>query len=298
MASPDVKKVAFFGLGIMGWPMAENLARGGFDLSVWTHSEGKAERFAAEHGASAAATPSQAAEGAGAAITMVVDSPEVEEVLFGQNGAARSPGGLPQGALCIDMSTIAPTAARAIGERLDERGLLFLEAPVSGSRPKAEDGTLTIMAAGSEEAFERAKPLLEAMGEKIVHVGPQGHGQMVKVLTNTMGATHAAVLGEAVAMAGAAGLDPDAFLEVASGSAGNSTVLSLKGKPMFEHDFEPLFKLEHMLKDVRHCLAEADDLGVRLEVAHLVENLFARADMAGHGGDDFAAIVTEAEKRA
>jgi 3-hydroxyisobutyrate dehydrogenase len=298
MASPDVKKVAFFGLGIMGWPMAENLVRAGFDLSVWTHSEGKAERFAAEHGASAAATPAQAAEGAAAAITMVVDSPEVEEVLFGENGAARSPGGLPGGALCIDMSTIAPSAARAIGKRLEERGLLFLEAPVSGSRPKAEDGTLTIMAAGSEEAFEAAGPLLDAMGEKVVHVGPQGHGQMAKVLTNTMGATHAAVLAEAVAMAGAAGLDPGAFLEVASGSAGNSTVLALKGRPMFEHDFEPLFKLEHMLKDVRHCLTEADDLGVRLDVAHLVERLFARAEMAGHGGDDFAAIVTEAEKRA
>ena len=295
MAGPDTRKVAFFGLGIMGWPMAENLVRAGFELSVWTHSEGKAEKFASEHGATAAGTPAQAAEGADAAVTMVVDSPEVEEVLFGGNGAT---GALPDGALCIDMSTIAPSAARSIGKRLEERGLLFLEAPVSGSRPKAEDGTLTIMAAGGEGAFERARPLLEAMGEKIVHVGPQGHGQMAKVLTNTMGATHAAVLGEAVAVARAAGLDPDAFLEVASGSAGNSTVLGLKGKPMFEHDFEPLFKLEHMLKDVRHCLAEADELGVELELGRLVERLYAGATEAGHGGEDFAAIVTEAEKRA
>jgi 3-hydroxyisobutyrate dehydrogenase-like beta-hydroxyacid dehydrogenase len=295
MARDDFGKVAFFGLGIMGGPMAQNLLKAGFELSVWTHSEGKAERFASEHGATAATTPREAAEGADAAITMVVDSPEVEEVLLGDRGAAE---GLNEGAICIDMSTIAPAAARSIGKRLGERGLLFLEAPVSGSRPKAEDGTLTIMAGGSDEAFERAKPLLDAMGENIVHVGPQGHGQMAKVLTNTMGATHAAVLGEAVTAAKRAELDPDAFLAVAAGSAGASTVLGLKGKPMFEHDFEPLFKLEHMLKDIRHALAEARDLGFDPPLAELVERLYASAVEDGHGGEDFAAIVTEAEKRA
>jgi 3-hydroxyisobutyrate dehydrogenase-like beta-hydroxyacid dehydrogenase len=294
-AASDYGKVAFFGLGIMGGPMAENLIKAGFDLTVWTHSDGKAERFAEEHGCSAAATPRDAAEGADAAVTMVVDSPEVEEVLLGDRGAVE---GLSEGALCIDMSTIAPSAARKIGHALSERGLLFLEAPVSGSRPKAEDGTLTIMAGGSDEAFERARPLLEAMGENIVHVGPQGHGQTAKVLTNTMGATHAAVLGEAVTAAKRAELDPDAFLAVAAGSAGNSTVLGLKGKPMFEHDFEPLFKLEHMLKDIRHCLAEVRDLGIDPTVAEVVEKLFADAVEDGHGQEDFAAIVTEAEKRA
>ena len=294
MAGSELGRVAFFGLGIMGAPMAQNLLAAGFELSVWTHTEGKAERFASEHGATAAATPREAADGAAAAITMVVDSPEVESVLFGDQGAADA---LEDGALVVDMSTIAPSAARALGERLTERGLLFLEAPVSGSRPKAEDGTLTIMAAGAGEAFERARPLLEAMGEKIVHVGPQGHGQTAKVLTNTMGAAHAAVLGEAITVAREAGLDPDAFLEVAAGSSAGSTVLGLKGKPMFEHDFEPLFKLEHMLKDVRHALREAGDLGVDPPVAELVERLYADAVEDGHGGEDFAAIVTEAEKR-
>jgi 3-hydroxyisobutyrate dehydrogenase-like beta-hydroxyacid dehydrogenase len=290
MASTDIRKVAFFGLGIMGWPMAENLAKAGYEVSVWTHSEGKAERFASEHeGVRAAATPREAAEGADAAVTMVVDSPEVEATMLGDDGAA---AGLDDGALCVDMSTIAPSAATALASKLEERGLQFLEAPVSGSRPKAEAGTLTIMAGGSQEAFERARPLLDAMGELIVHVGPQGHGQMAKVLTNTMGAVNAAALGEAVTVAEQAGLDPDAFLEVAAGSAGNSTVLGLKGKPMFEHDFEPLFKLEHMLKDVRHCLAEARELGVELDLAQLAEQLYARATEEGHGSEDFAAIVT------
>jgi 3-hydroxyisobutyrate dehydrogenase len=292
MAAPEIRKVAFFGLGIMGGPMAANLAKAGFELSVWTHTEGKAERFATEHGGRAGATPREAAEGADAAVTMVVDSPEVEATLLGDDGAVE---GLNAGAICIDMSTIAPSAATALGERLAEQGLQFLEAPVSGSRPKAEDGTLTIMAGGSEEAFGRARPVLDAMGELIVHVGPQGHGQMAKNLTNMMGAVNAAALGEAVTVARKAGLDPDSFIEVAGGSAGNSTVLQLKGRPMFERDFEPLFKLEHMLKDVRHALEEARRLGVELDLAQLAERLYARAAEEGYGGEDFAAIVTAVE---
>jgi 3-hydroxyisobutyrate dehydrogenase-like beta-hydroxyacid dehydrogenase len=223
---------------------------------------------------------------------MVPDAPEVEEVLLGEQGAVH---GLEQGALAVDMSTIAPTAARAVGERLADDGVAFLEAPVSGSRPKAEDGTLTIMAGGEAEHFERARPLLEAMGERIVHVGPQGHGQLAKLLTNTMGAVHAVALAESVLAAERAGLDPDAFLEVAAGSAANSTVLGLKGRPMFERDFTPLFKLEHMLKDVRHCLEEAAALGVRLRLGSLVEPLFAQAAESGHAEDDFAAVIRALE---
>jgi 3-hydroxyisobutyrate dehydrogenase-like beta-hydroxyacid dehydrogenase len=292
MAAAEARRVAFCGLGIMGWPMAANLARAGFELSVYTRTREKAERFAAEHGGRAAATPREAAEGASTAITMVPDAPEVEEVLLGEQGAVH---GLAEGALAIDMSTIAPTAARAVGERLADDGVAFLEAPVSGSRPKAQDGTLTIMVGGSEEDFERARPLFDAMGERIVHVGPQGHAQLAKLLTNTMGAVHAAALAESVLVAERAGLDPGAFLEVASGSAGNSTVLGLKGKPMFERDLAPLFKLEHMLKDVRHCLDEARALGVELRLGSVVEPLFAAAAAAGHGDEDFAAVIRALE---
>jgi 3-hydroxyisobutyrate dehydrogenase-like beta-hydroxyacid dehydrogenase len=286
-----IERVAFCGLGIMGGPMAACLARAGFELSVWTRTAEKGRRFAAEHGARAAETPAEAADGAEGLITMVPDSPEVESTLFGDDGAAAALG---DGALTIDMSTIAPTAAKAIGERLAERGIDFVEAPVSGSRPKAEDGTLTIMAGGEDAAFERALPLFEAMGERIVHVGPPGHGQLAKLLTNTMGAVNAAALAEAVVTVKRAGVDPEAFLEVAAGSAGASTVLTLKGRPMFDENFEPLFKLEHMLKDVRHCLAEARALGVELRMGALAETLYARAAGEGHGGEDFAAVVTAA----
>ena len=151
------------------------------------------------------------------------------------------------------------------------------------------------MVGGKAEAFERARPLFEAMGERIVHVGAQGHAQLAKLLTNTMGAVHAVALAESVLAAERAGLDPDAFLEVAAGSAGNSTVLGLKGRPMFERDFKPLFKLEHMLKDVRHCLDEARALGVELRLGSLVEPLYARAAAEGHAEEDFAAVIRALE---
>ncbi|HEX2126838.1 MAG TPA: NAD(P)-dependent oxidoreductase [Thermoleophilaceae bacterium] len=287
----SIERVAFCGLGIMGGPMAANLARAGFELSVWTRTTEKARRFAAEHGARAADTPAGAADGAQAVVTMVPDSPEVESTLFGGDGAAAALG---DGALAVDMSTIAPSAAKSIGERLAERGVDFVEAPVSGSRPKAEDGTLTIMAGGEEAAFDRALPLFEAMGDRIVHVGPRGHGQLAKLLTNTMGAVNAAALAEAVITVKRAGIDPNGFLEVAGGSAGASTVLSLKGRPMFDECFEPLFKLEHMLKDVRHCIAEARALGVELRMGAMAETLYARAAEEGHGEEDFAAVITAA----
>jgi 3-hydroxyisobutyrate dehydrogenase-like beta-hydroxyacid dehydrogenase len=284
----ELEKIGFAGLGIMGGPMARNLRQAGFELSVYTRTRQKAERFAADQGATAAATPAKAADGAGAFITMVPDAPQVEEVLFGEAGAASA---LAEDALVIDMSTISPTASRAIGERLAPRD--FVEAPVSGSKPRAEDGTLTIFAGGERPAFERALPVFEVLGERIVHVGPLGHGQMAKLLTNTMGAVHAAVLAEAVRTAKAAGLDEDAFLEVAAGSAGASAMLNLKGRPMFEETYEPvLFKLEHMLKDVRHTLDEARALGIELQLPSLAEGFYERAVEDGHGEEDFAAVYT------
>ncbi len=286
----NAQRIAFVGLGIMGAPMARNLVEAGFDVAVYTRTAEKAERFAAEHGARAAKTPAEAAEGAEVFVTMVPDEAQVEEVLFGPGGAAEA---LSQGALVIDMSTISPTASKRIGERLAEPGLPFVEAPVSGSKPKAEDGTLTIMAGGAPESFERALPLFEAMGERIVRVGPLGHGQMAKLLTNTMGAVNAAALAEAVHAAKAAGIDRDAFLEVAAGSAGASGMLTLKGPPMFDESYEPaLFKLEHMLKDVRHAIAEARLLGIELQFGALAETLYAEAADNGHGEQDFAAVYT------
>src|SRR3954451_11410919 len=289
------ERVAFLGLGIMGRPMAANLARAGFDLKVWNRTGERAAEFAREFGASAAATPREATAGADVAITMLPDSPQVESVLFDDDDGAA--GGLSDGKLAIDMSTIAPTASRVIGERLREDGVGFLDAPVTGSRPKAEDGTLTIMVGGDEGDFERGKPVLEAMGQLVVHVGPQGHGSIVKLLNNTTAAVNALQVAEALVAAKAAGVDTDKLRQVMAAGSGGSTMLDLKAGPMVEHDFTPLFKLEHMLKDVRHCLAEAERLGAEMELGKLAERAYSRADRKGLGEQDFAAVVEVVEER-
>src|SRR4051794_17477142 len=290
MANPE--RVAFLGLGIMGRPQAANIVRAGFDLTVWNRTRSRAEEFAEEFGAHLAGTPAEAAARADVTITMVPDSAQVEEVLFGKDGAAE---GLREGTIAIDMSTIAPSASVSIGERLRREGIGFLDAPVSGSRPKAEDGTLTIMVGGDAPDFERAQPVLNAMGELIVHVGPQGHGSVVKLINNTLAAINAAALAEALALAERENLDTDALQRVVAASSGASPMPALKAEPMLKHDFEPLFKLEHMLKDVRHYLETARRDGVQADLGQVAERLYAKADRAGHGGDDFAAVMAAVE---
>jgi 3-hydroxyisobutyrate dehydrogenase-like beta-hydroxyacid dehydrogenase len=284
--------VAFLGMGIMGSRMAANVARAGFELIVWNRTRERAEAVAEASGATLADTPSQAAARADAVITMVVDSPQVEALLLGDNGAA---GSMAEGSLVVDMSTIAPGASRELAQRLGAKGIHFLDAPVSGSSPKAEDGTLTIMVGGPPEDFERARPLLESMGELIVHVGPQGHGSLVKLLSNTLAAVNAAALAEAITAARTAGLDMDALVRVVAASSGNSTMLQIKSKPMIEHDFEPLFRLDHMLKDVRLCLEEGQAAAVPFAAAARARDVLVAALARGHGDDDFAALIEALE---
>jgi 3-hydroxyisobutyrate dehydrogenase len=291
MAKPE--RVAFLGLGIMGEPMAANLVKAGFEVIVWNRTETRARTFSGTYGAHPAPSPAAAAERADVTITMVPDGPQVEEVLFGDHGAAE---GMRRGALAIDMSTIAPAASVSIGERLAADDIGFLDAPVTGSRPRAEDGTLTIMVGGDEGDFERGKPVLQAMGQLVVHVGPQGHGSIVKLLNNTTAAVNALQLAEALVVARAGGVDTDSLRQVMAAGSGGSTMLDLKAGPMVEHDFTPLFKLEHMLKDVRHCLAEAERLGAGMELGALAERAYTRADRKGLGEQDFAAVVEVVEE--
>jgi 3-hydroxyisobutyrate dehydrogenase-like beta-hydroxyacid dehydrogenase len=285
---PEHDRVAFLGLGIMGAPMAANLVKAGFGLTVWNRTRERADEFAAEHGGQVAETAAEAAAAADVTITRVPDAPEVEAVLFGSGGAAE---GLHDGALVIDMSTIPPAASREIGARVRERGAGFLDAPVTGSRPKAEAATLTIMAGGDAADFERARPVLEAMGALVLHVGPQGHGSAVKLINNTLAAVNAAALAEALVLAQAAGLDTDAVREVVAAGSGASAMLDLKAQPMLDRDLDPLFKLDHMLKDVRHCLTQAADAGVEMPLGQRAEELYSEAQRRGLGQRDFAAVV-------
>jgi 3-hydroxyisobutyrate dehydrogenase-like beta-hydroxyacid dehydrogenase len=274
--------------------MAANLRRAGFELTVWNRTRATAEQWAREHDAVTADSVAALARSSDVVVTMVVDGPQVESVLLGEGGVAE---GAQEGLLCVDMSTIGPAAAREIGSRLAERGIAFVDAPVTGSSPKAEDGTLTIMAGGEEEHFDRARPLFDAMGELVVHVGPLGHGQMVKLINNAVAAINTAVAGQALLLGKSAGIDLDALVKVMSAGSGSSAMLELKAPAMRAHDYTTLFKLEHMLKDLRLCLDEAEALGKEFGFAEAAAELLEAANTRGLGEQDFVALLDVLEQR-
>jgi 3-hydroxyisobutyrate dehydrogenase-like beta-hydroxyacid dehydrogenase len=275
-------KIGWIGLGIMGSRQAANLVRAGHELIVWNRTQETARAWAQEHGATVAATPAEVAEQAEIVFSMVVDGPQVQEVLV---PAAR------EGVLFVDMTTIGPAWTRSIGEQLAERGARLVDAPVTGSSPRAEDGTLAIMCGGGEADVEAVRPLLEAMGSLIVHAGPLGAGQAVKLINNAVAAANAATLAQALLVGSAQGLDLDAMVEVMAAGSGASTMLSLKAGPMRAHDYTTLFKTEHMLKDVRLCLEEALAADVPFPAAAAACDALSAAVARGHGSDDFAALL-------
>jgi 3-hydroxyisobutyrate dehydrogenase-like beta-hydroxyacid dehydrogenase len=287
------ERIGFLGLGIMGSRMAARLTGAGFPLTVWTHTPEKAARWAAEHEPAVAAdTPAAVARASDIVVSMVVDGAQVASVLLGEGGVVES---AREGLLCVDMSTIAPVDSRRIAATLADRGVRMLDAPVTGSSPRAEAGTLTIMAGGGAEDFARARPVFEAIGEVIVHVGELGQGEMLKLINNSLGAANAAALAEALLLARATGVDLDAFVQVTSAGSGASAQLTLKSTPMREHDFTTLFKTEHMLKDVRLCLEEAQAAGIPFPSAAHARDLLTATLGRGHGEDDYAAIIEAAE---
>jgi 3-hydroxyisobutyrate dehydrogenase-like beta-hydroxyacid dehydrogenase len=286
------ERIGFLGLGIMGSRMAANVAKAGYSLTVWTHTEGKAARWASEHGATAVSTPAEVAAASDIVVSMVVDGAQVESVLCGAGGVVE---GAREGLLCVDMSTIAPTDTRRIAARLADLGIGMVDAPVTGSSPRAEAGTLTIMVGGEPVDFERAKPLLEAMGELIVHVGRLGQGEMLKLINNSLGAANAAAVAQALLLADATGVDLDALVAVTQSGSGASAQMQMKSGPMREHDYTTLFKTEHLLKDVRLCLEEAQAAGVPFPAAAHARDLLAATMGRGHGADDYAAMIEAAE---
>jgi 3-hydroxyisobutyrate dehydrogenase-like beta-hydroxyacid dehydrogenase len=226
---------------------------------------------------------------------MVVDEHQVAGVLLGDAGIAQ--GAHPQ-LLAVDCSTIGPSAARRIGERLQERGVGLLDAPVTGSSPRAQDATLTIMVGGERTGFERALPVLQAMGRLVVHVGALGQGQMLKLINNAVAAANASALAEALLLASAAGLDLDDFEAVVGSGSGDSAQLQTKSAAMRGHDFSTLFKTEHMLKDVRLCLDEAQAAGVPFAAAAHAHDLLVAAMARDRGDADYAAVIEAVESLA
>ena len=292
MAVTVAERLGFIGLGIMGSRMAANLRRAGYPLTVFNRTRSTAERWARDHEAVVAATPAEVGRHSDLVITMVVDGGQVESVLLGPDGVVE---GAQPGLLCVDMSTIGPRETRAIGTRLAERGVALVDAPVTGSAPRAEDGTLTIMAGGKKADFERARPVLEAMGSLVVHVGRLGQGEMLKVINNSVAAANTSVVGQALLVAAATGVDLDALVKVMAAGSGGSAVLELKAGPMRAHDYTTLFKLEHMLKDVRLCLEECQAAGVPFPGAAAAREVLSASMGRGLAEDDFCALIEALE---
>jgi len=291
-AQPSPERIGFVGLGIMGSRMAANLARAGYELTVFNRTRATADAWVAEHRGTVAGSAAEVGAASDIVISMVVDGDQVREALLGEQGVAE---GAASGVLCVDMSTIAPAQTRAIGAQLQDRGLALLDAPVTGSSPRAQDGTLTIMTGGDAEDFARAQPLFQIMGDVVVHVGPLGHGGTAKLINNAVAAANAATVAEALLVGQATGVDLDALVKVMGAGSGGSAMLDLKSGPMRAHDYTTLFKLEHMLKDVRLCIEQAQAAQVPFPAAARARDVLVAAMARGHAEDDFAALVEALE---
>lgn len=291
------ERIGFIGLGIMGRPMARNLIKAGHKLVVHSRSRGPVDELVAEAGdaAIAASSPREVAEQAKTIITMLPDSPDVEAVVFGENGLIEAMG---EGHLLIDMSTIAPATAVAVSEALAEKGARALDAPVSGGDKGAIAGTLSIMVGGDEADVERARPLFEAMGTTIVHVGGPGAGQVVKACNQIMVAIAYAGLSEALVLGTKAGVDPEKILQVLGGGLANSRVLEMRGPTMIKHQFEPGFRIRLHRKDLNIALNAGREEGVPLSVTALVSQMFESARAHGRDELDHSALLTVVEDAA
>lgn len=293
MADFEGAPIGFIGLGIMGKPMARNLAKAGYDLVVYNRSRDDVDTLLAEGDQfQAAASAREVAERTKAVITMLPDSPDVRDVVFGENGVLPVMG---TGHLLIDMSTIAPATAREVAEALRARGAQSLDAPVSGGDKGAIAGTLSIMVGGEADAFERAKPIFEAMGKTIVHVGEAGAGQTVKACNQVVVAVAYAAVSEALVLGAKAGVDPGKIIEVLNGGLAATKVMEMRGPTMVEHNFTPGFRVDLHRKDLAIALASARNQGVSLPTTALVSQLFDALSANGRGDLDHSSFITLVE---
>lgn len=288
------ERVGFIGLGIMGQGMTRNLLRAGFALRVWNRTASKMEPLV-QAGAIAAQSPAEVAAHSDVTITCVSDTPDVRTVILGDDGVIE---GVNPGALVIDMSTISPAVTREIATRLAEKGAAMLDAPISGGSEGAAKGTLAIMVGGASSDFERALPVLQAMGKTITHVGGHGHGQMVKLVNQILVVGNALAMSEALLFAQAGGLDLQKTLAAVENGAAGSWMLSNRAPQILKRDWRPGFMIDLQQKDVRLVLGEADQLGVPVLVSSLVFNLYRTLQAEGLGAEGNHALIKALENLA
>ncbi len=281
------QRIGFVGAGIMGEPMARNLLRAGYPLTLHTRTKSKA-RVLLEEGARWADTPKDTAQASDVVITCVTDTPDVQAVLLGTHGVVEA---ARQGLICIDMSTISPAQTRKMGEALAKHGVALLDAPVSGGQIGAIEAKLSIMIGGPAEAVERVRPILETLGRTITHCGPLGAGQTTKLANQIMVIHTIMSVAEGLAFAEKAGLDLETTLKVTTAGAAGSNSLKGLGPKILAGDFEPGFMVDLQQKDLRLVLEYARQIGQPLPGVALVKQLLAVLQAQGRGRDGVQALI-------
>ena len=286
--------LGLIGLGIMGRPMVRNLMKAGYSLTIFDIDSSAVAALAAE-GAAVGTTPADVAASTDVLITMLPDSPQVRDVYLGPGGAFEA---LRAGWLAVDMSSIAPSTARELAELASAAGAEMLDAPVSGGDKGAIAGTLSIMVGGSDEAYERALPILQAMGKTIVHVGDAGAGQVVKICNQVVVAVVIEAVSEALVLGAKAGVDPSLIADVLQGGLAGTRVLEMRRGNMLSGSFEPGFRIGLHLKDLKNALELARETNVALPAAAQVDQLMRVAAAAGHADYDHSGLITVLEEMA
>lgn len=285
------ERVGFIGLGIMGRGMVNNLLKAGFEICVWNRTASRMEA-AVEAGATGGQNPADVASQSDIIVTCVSDTPDVEAVILGENGVIH---GVKAGALVIDMSTISPHVTRDIGDKLREKGVHMLDAPISGGSEGASKGTLSIMVGGDADQFERALPLFKAMGKAYTHVGTHGAGQTVKLVNQILVVGNMLAVSEAMLFAEAGGLDLQKTLDAVSQGAAGSWMLSNRGPQVMKRDWRPGFTIDLQQKDVRLILDAADQMGIPVVATSMIFNLYRTLQAQGLGHEGNHALVKALE---
>lgn len=288
--------IGFIGLGLMGRPMALHLAKAGHTLHLWARRPASLEPFR-DTSARVHVSAAEVARHAEIVFTMVADAPDVESVIFGQDGLVGClAGAVPPGLTIVDMSTIAPAAAQDIGARLTSKGIAFLDAPVSGGEVGAINATLTIMVGGEPAAFERIKPLLELLGKSVTLIGPAGAGQVAKAANQILTGVVTAAVAEALSFAKKSGVDPARVREALLGGFAYSKILENHGQRMLDRNFKPGFKAWMHQKDLRIVMGEAHRLGLMLPNTAATAQLFNAVVGCGMGEEDSISVLKLLEK--
>ena len=280
-------KLGLVGLGIMGRPMAKNLLKAGYDLTVFDFNKAAVEDVVA-CGAHAAENSQEVAKIADVFMTMVPNSPQDKQVLFGENGAAQC---LRKGAVVIDMSSINPIASREIAAELEKLGVEMLDAPVSGGEPKAIDGTLAFMVGGKEDVFEAHKKILEAMGSSVVLCGGIGAGNVTKLCNQMIVAVNIAVLAEALEMGQMAGVEPQKIFDAIKGGLAGSTVMNAKAPMMMDQNFKPGFRIDLHIKDLNNVMDAAAAVNAPTPLTSSVLEMMKNLRLHGDDKCDHSALL-------